>query len=204
MKKEDWKLINSAMKLSNAVSGFADNQLSEKLAGIVKLHSALAVASGFIPIPGADIAAAATNIWTMYIRINNEVGIPFKENIIKSIGSAVATNLGAAVAASLILGTFFKFVPIVGTVGGGAVVAATIYSVTVVSGIIYMNALAMLKDFDKSEETEEELKNNVNEILKDKSLIKDMLKDAKEDYKSSKDDEDNDEDDEDDNELQKI
>ncbi|MEZ4883553.1 MAG: hypothetical protein R3E32_02360 [Chitinophagales bacterium] len=99
MKKEDWKLINSAMKLSNAVSGFADNQLSEKLAGIVKLHSALAVASGFIPITGADIAAAATNIWTMYIRINNEVGIPFKENIIKSIGSAVATNLGAAVAA---------------------------------------------------------------------------------------------------------
>lgn len=61
----------------------ADNLLPQQIVDIVKTHSKLAVASSWIPIPGADLAAGAASIWEMYLRINKKIDVPFGENIIQ-------------------------------------------------------------------------------------------------------------------------
>ena len=81
--------------------------LPEDIEKIVKKHAAIAVATAFIPVGGLDMVAATANVWTMYVRINNALGIKFSDNKMKSIGSAVVSNLVqnlgiAAVAVALI------------------------------------------------------------------------------------------------------
>lgn len=177
-------LLHSAVKLAEAANSVADEHMPETLAGIVKLHAGIAVASAFIPVPGADMAAAAANIWTMYIRINKELDLPFGENLIKSVGAGVATNIGGAVAGLLVAGTVAKFLPGLGTVAGVALVATTIYGVTIVSGIIYMNAIAaLLRKKDASEISEADLKAATAAEMNNREALKDAIKAAGKEYK---------------------
>ncbi len=181
---KDGHLMDAAYRLCEAMNKVADDKLPGKLAGMVKLHSGLAVGSAFIPIPGADLAAAAANIWTMYARINGELGIPFTENMVKSVAAGVLTNLGGAVAALLAAGTVFKLVPGIGTLGGAAVIAGTIYGVTIVSGIVYMRAVAALvKNKNAATVSEAELKAATEAVMRDKSAMKDMIKEQRDSYK---------------------
>lgn len=138
------QLFQVAAEVAKALNQTDDENLPGKLAGIVKLHAGIAVGSAFIPVPGADMAAAAVNIWTMYVRINKELELPFTENLVKSIATGVVTNLGAAAMTSMVIGSAFKFIPGLGSVGGAAVMGATIYGVTLTAGIIYMKALSKL------------------------------------------------------------
>ena len=180
------QLIQAALELSKALNQTADENLPGKLAGIVKLHAGIAVGSAFIPVPGADIVAAASNIWTMYVRINNELELPFAENLIRSIATGIVTNLGAAAAGYMIVGTAFKFIPGLGSLGGAAVMGATIYGVTIASGIIYMKAITKVLNAKNSEQVNEEnLKGAVEELLNDKKSVQTILKTAKKGYKEA-------------------
>jgi hypothetical protein len=55
------------------------------------------VSSGWVPGFGGLAAAgiSARFIWTMYGRINSKIGLPFSENVVKSIATGIATNLAA-------------------------------------------------------------------------------------------------------------
>ena len=129
------------------------------------------------------------SIWTMYVRINKEIELPFSENLIKSLATGIVTNLGTGVLGTMVIGSAFKFVPGLGSFGGAAVIGATVYGVTVASGIIYMKALTTLLSSKKSGAVNEEnLKTAVNEIMKDKQSVQTILKTAKEGYKEVKDD----------------
>jgi len=183
------QLFKVAVELAKALDKTADENLPGKLAGIVKLHSGIAVGSAFIPVPGADIAAAAANIWTMYVRINKELELPFSENFIKSLATGIVTNLGAGLVASMVIGSAFKFIPGLGSVGGAAMIGATIYGVTLTAGIIYMKAISKLLTNKKSSQVNEEnLKTAVDEIMKDKQSVQTIIKNAKEGYKDVKND----------------
>jgi uncharacterized protein (DUF697 family) len=184
---EQGQLIQAAVELAKALDRVADENLPEKLAGIVKLHAGIAVGSAFIPVPGADLAAAAGNIWTMYVRINKELDLPFAENIIKSLAAGIVTNLGAATVGSMVIGSAFKLIPGLGSLGGTAVICATIYGVTVASGIIYMKAVSKLLNAKNAQKlNEQNLKAAVDEIMKDKESVQTIVKTAKEDYKEAK------------------
>jgi len=180
----DKHLVEAAFKLTEALDRVADTSLPGNLAQIVKLHSRLAVGSALIPIPGADIAAATANIWTMYVRINKESKLPFSENVMKSIGTGMATNLGTGVIGALAAALLLKLIPIWGTAGGIALMGATIYAVTLASGIIYMNAIAkLLKKKDVSEISDNDLKEAVGKETSDKRAVKDLIKDVKKNAK---------------------
>lgn len=180
----DSELMRTAFELAKAVHDSADDHLPGKLAGIVKLHAGLAVGAAIIPVPGADMAAAAANIWTMYVRINNELNMPFAENAIKGIAAGVATNIGGAAAGMLVVGTVMKFVPGIGSVGGAAVMGATIYAVTIVSGIVYMKAItALLRRQNPNDITADEVRAAAEAEMQDKDAIKTILRDVKKGYK---------------------
>lgn len=182
-------VIRAAGELCKAMNETVDQHMPEKLAEIVKTHSAVAVGTALVPIPILDMTAAIANIWTMYVRINKEVNIPFAENALKSIALGIVTNIGAGIAAGLVVGTMAKMLPGLGTVGGTIVMGSTVYAVTLASSVIYMKALTKLvasKVKTNGELTEKDLKAAIKEALKDKDLIKTVMNEAKADYDAEK------------------
>ena len=183
---EEGHLIKAAGELAKELDKAVDEYLPQKLAGIVKLHAKLAVGSAFIPIPGADIAAAGANTWAMYVRINKELNLPFSENVVKSLAAGVMTNVAAGAAALVVGASAIKLLPGLGTVGGIAVMATTIYALTIAAGIVYMKALTRLLRAKSADQiTEADLKDAAHDVLKDKAAIRAIVKDAKKSYKES-------------------
>ncbi|MEI9851741.1 MAG: hypothetical protein WDN24_13850 [Sphingomonas sp.] len=183
----DSELLRTAFDLAKAMHEVADEHLPEKLAGMVKLHAGIAAGTALIPIPGADIAAAATNIWTMYVRINKELNLPFAENAIKSIAAGVATNIGGAAAGLLVIGTAVKLFPGIGSIGGAALMAGTSYAITIVSGIVYMKAVtALLKRKSAGDISDADIREAAAREMRDKDALKEMMKDIRKNYKPGK------------------
>ncbi len=176
------KLISTSIKLVGLMDKAAEETLPQEIAGVVKLHSKLAVGAAWIPVPGADVAAGAANIWGMYARINNKLDIPLGENVMKSIGSGVATNLASYMAMSGVASAL-KFIPGLGTIGGAAVLSASLYAVTLASGWIYLQALCALAEKKGKSFSVSDITKAVNDMLKEKSVIKDFIQSAKKTYK---------------------
>ena len=179
----DGKLLKASIKLVGAMDKVADKNLPKEIADVVKLHSKLALGSAWIPVPGADMAAGAASIWGMYVRINSKLGIPFGENVMKSIGSGVATNLASYVAMSTVASAL-KFIPGIGTLTGtalSALMSASLYGLTMASGWVYLNALCALAE-KKGNNFSVYISSAVNSRLKDKSAIKEFIDSAKKSY----------------------
>lgn len=176
-------LIHVAKELVVLMDKAADKSLPQEISNVVKLHSKLAVGSAWVPVPGADVAAGAANIWTMYGRLNNKIGIPIGENILKSIGAGVATNLTSYVAVSGVASAM-KFIPGIGTIGGALIMSASLYAVTLVSGWVYLKALCTMVKRNGKGVNANDLKEAVNEILSNKKVIKEMFTAAKKEYKT--------------------
>jgi uncharacterized protein (DUF697 family) len=184
---EEGHLFKAATELAQALDRVADQNLPTRLADLVKLHAKIAVGSAFIPIPGADMAAAGANIWTMYVRINKELALPFGENAVKSLAAGVVTNLAGGVAGFLVAGSAFKLVPGLGSLGGAAIMAGTTYGVTIASGIVYMKAVTKLllgKALDRV--SAEDLERATREIASDRETMREIIKDARKGYKDEK------------------
>lgn len=156
--------------------------LPQEIVDVVKLHSKLAVGSAWIPVPGADVAAGAANIWSMYARINGKIGIPVKENILKSIGAGVATNLTGYIAMSGVASAM-KFIPGIGSVGGALIMSASLYAVTLVSGWVYLEALCKMAKRNGGTINPHDFKQAIDQVLSNKGLIKRLINTAKTEYK---------------------
>jgi uncharacterized protein (DUF697 family) len=172
------ELMHIAIELVEAMDKAADASLPQEIVNIVKLHSKLAVGSAWIPIPGADVAAGATTIWTMYTRINS------KENVLKSIGAGVATNLTSYMAMSGVASAM-KFIPGIGSIGGALVMSASLYAITLVSGWVYLKALTSMVKRNCREITANDFKKAIDDVMSNKDLIKRLLNVAKKEYKSN-------------------
>lgn len=104
------------------------------------------------------------------------------ESVLKTIASAVATNL-ASYAAVLAVGGALKFIPGIGSIGGAVVMSGALYAVTLASGYVYLKALtALLRkcefvDGNKLKESVDDFMNN------NRSEIKNFINAAKKDYK---------------------
>ena len=176
-------LAHVAKELLEARDRGADKMLPAQIADVVKLHSKLAVGSAWIPIPGADVAAGAATIWTMYVRINNKIGLSLGDNILKTIASGVATNL-ASYAAMSGVASALKFIPGIGTVGGALILSASLYAITLCSGYVYLKALLLLAKRNNGVINASGLGSAINEVLRDKSTIKNFINEAKKDYRN--------------------
>lgn len=184
----DGRLTQVALELVKAINRATDEHLPGKLAGLVKLHAGIGVGCVFIPVPGADLFAAFGNTWTMYVRINRELELPFTKNLVKSLATGIVSNLAsnAAVFAVFGLGSALKILPGAGTIASYAVMSATVYGATVAAGYIYMKALAaLLKNKGAGQVNEEDLKAAVAKVMEDKATVQSIFKTAKESYKQT-------------------
>lgn len=161
---------------------FGNGAKAHELSNVIKQHSLAGFASGFIPVPGLDIAALIANTWTMYVRMNNVVGVSFSDNVLKSIASGVFANLVSVIPSiAVVLGveTLLKFIPGIGTVGGMALGAAGNVAVMYVAGKVYLKSLEVLIHSGKPI-TEENIKMAVEQTSKDKNFVKNAYVEGKE------------------------
>lgn len=177
-------LLETAYNLALAADRATDSAVGEEVAKIVKLHAKLAVASAWIPIDGVDIAAMAVNTWTMYVRINKALDIPFSENLLKSLAAGIGTNILSNVA-GLLVGEGLKLIPGIGTFFGSVMLSATFYTVTIASGIVYMKALTLLLN-QQSSLTEVDLKAAMDAFVSDKSAMRQIFTEANNEYETAK------------------
>lgn len=156
-------------------------ELPNELVDAIQTHAVLAVAAAWIPVGGLDVAALTANIWTMYVRINKKLGISFSDNMMKSIGSAVAANLASNLAIAG-LGAALKWIPGFGTVAGGILMSATMYGTTVGAAWIYLTAL--VNWVKKGKGSGDDLKSCINDVMaQNADEIKSIINDAKKNYK---------------------
>ena len=178
-------LLHTAIELVEAMNKQAESMLPSEIADVVKLHSGIAVGSAWIPLPGVDVAVGAGNIWSMYVRINKKIGLSIKDNVLKTIASGVLTNL-AGYAAVTGVASALKFIPGIGSVGGGVVLSASLYAITLCSGWVYLKALLLLAKKNNGNINIGELGSAIKDIMKDEDTIKNFIDAAKDDYKNDK------------------
>ncbi len=153
--------------------------------------AATGVGGGMIPGLGGIVltVASVAAIWTMYVRINQIFGISIADNTLKSLASAMLTNIiaaagayilaiVAALAISLIPGLHFLAAP------AEAIIA---YIAVFASGILYIkfltNVFKAKGSFDFSNSDVQQGAKNVV----DSTDMKSMINDVKESYDQDKD-----------------
>ncbi|MGE0826215.1 MAG: hypothetical protein AB7G75_10055 [Candidatus Binatia bacterium] len=177
-------LLSAAVEIAKAADHVADANLPGKLAGIVKLHAGINAGSGFIPIPGADMAVAVGNTWTMYGRINAELGVPISQNVLRSVAAGILTNLIGTAGMVTVASAVLKYIPGLGF-GAMVVMSATLFGITIVAGIIYMNVIARLLNAQKPL-NEANLNEAVSDSLKDEEALRKIIKEQQKNYRKEK------------------
>jgi len=170
----DHTLVHGAERAYETLQFFGDGPKAHELSDIIKQHALLGTAAGFIPVPGADLAALAANTWTMYVRINKAVGVSFSDNALKSIASGVIANVASVIpGVALAVGaeTLLKFIPGIGTAGGIVVGAAANVALMYVAGRVYLKSLQVLVHSDKPL-TEENIHLAAKDVSRDKEFVR--------------------------------
>lgn len=174
-------IVYAAIKAVESFDKSMSVELPNEIADAVHTHAGIAVASAWIPVTGLDIAALTANIWAMYVRINKKLGISFSENMMKSIGSAVAANLASNLALAGV-GSALKFIPGLGSIAGGIIMSAAMYGTTVGAGWIYLTALTNW--VKKGKGSADDLRGCIDEVMEqNKNEIDDVVKEAKRCYR---------------------
>lgn len=187
------KLLFAAIDPVKVMDAAVDDNLPNEIADVVKFHSksAAVAALGSAWIPGIGGAAAYTIavgfVWSMYLRINDKLGLSFTENLIKTVASGIATNLAAAAIASLAITTALSFLPGLGSMGASAIMCGTCYALTLASGFVYLKLLTTVfkAGKDPTSMTAENLKAVAKEVVQNED-IKAVMKEANQAYKAAK------------------
>lgn len=160
---------------------------ADKVASIIDTHAIAAAAAGLAGglLPGvASVIAMLTStgaIWSMYYRICGELDIKVSKNMLKTVGSAVLTNIVTQLGGMLALELVSSFIP------GLAVVAsvALCYGITVLAGYLFLEILTRIFKAGKNPETMTEAE--YREISREasantdcKGIFKDAQKEARE------------------------
>ena len=165
--------------------------MAQDLVEIVNTHALGAAASGIgvAWLPGVGSAAALLSmvgfIWSMYFRINNRLGLRFAKVIVKTLASAVLSNLAQAaisVAGTVALSTILSFTGI-GNGTASLIMAALDYSIVMVGGILYLKLINSLmgagSNPDEMSPTEIEIA--MNEVIRNEN-VQALLKQNKTNY----------------------
>lgn len=175
-------IYDAALELGRATNhGENSSLIANDVWDCVKHHALLAVGAAWVPLPGADLALMAGNVWTMYLRINKKFHISFSDNMLKSIGSGVVSNLASNIL-SLSVGSLVKFIP-GASIFTGVFLSALVYATTLTAAWVYLRALARF--YAQGGGSETRLYMIVDDILRDKDAVEQIFKRARTEYKKS-------------------
>ena len=120
------------------LQGYEYKEMLEKADNVVLGFVASTGATGAIPIPFADAPLIIGQQVAMMAAINAVFKINVKRDALKSLATAVIGVGGAAVLGRTIVANLLKFIPVKGSIVGGAISAATAGLITLALGKAYI------------------------------------------------------------------
>ena len=185
-----------ALRALEQVTGDIINSKNIEKAGKTIKHCSIAAAvagvgTGWLPGAGALVASAAwvAAIWGMYVKVNIDLGISIKKNVLKSLASALLTNIIASAGSYILMivaSFLLSFIPGFGTIGAVAIDGMIGYITVFASGVLYINLLTKLFKAGKGFTfTEEEAKGLAKDIV-DESDMRTIIKEGRNAYKEDK------------------
>ncbi|EJB18837.1 GTP-binding protein [Helicobacter pylori CPY6081] len=109
----------------------------DKSKTIIHLASGVAGAAGLIPIPFSDALAIAPIQAGMIYKMNNAFGVKMKDSVVASLITGLLGVTAVVQVGRTLVNGFLKFIPVVGSVAGGA----TAVAITEGIGFAYLKAL---------------------------------------------------------------
>ena len=187
------ELVDSMMDSADLFeSKTIDYDLADSIKNNVIGHAAAAavasMAAGFIPGAAGFIALgiSAGAVWAMYIKICKLCKIKIGKNLLKTIASAVISNIATGLAGLLALELLSSLVPGMEIVIGGVVNFCVVY----MAGLLFLKLLGLFfsKIIKSPEEiNEEEMHKAVKDLVKKENLRK-VFKEAKDTFKTMRKD----------------
>ena len=183
-------LANALKELAGAANNMIQESKIKNLGNTIQtfaIASAVAsAAAGVVPGLAGTLAAIAQTglVWSLYVKINKELGISIKKETAKFIASAIVTNLIAnagAIILALIASSILSLIP-----GGGVIISATLgYVIIYACAILYLQLLTKVMkakgtiEFNNDDET----KNIIKNVVKDADL-KGIVNEGKANFKT--------------------
>lgn len=188
-------LVYALRALEQVTGDIINSKNIEKAGKTIKNCSIAAavagVGTGWLPGAGALVASAAwvAAIWGMYVKVNIDLGISIKKNVLKSLASALLTNIIASAGSYILMivaSFILSFIPGFGTVGAVAIDGMIGYITVFASGVLYINLLTKLFKAGKGFTfTEEDAKGLAKDIV-DESDMRTIIKEGRNAYKEDK------------------
>lgn len=179
--------------LADATKNVIEEEKVEKAGKTIQTCAIVSAASGLGAslFPGGSLvltAVAIGAVWTMYVKINKDLGISISDNTLKSLASAMLsnfiTNVGSFIVA-IVVTAIIGFIPalhILSIPAQTLVAYLTVFS----AGILYIKFLTkMFKAKGNFDTSNVDVKQAAQDIVSETD-IKAMLKDVKKSYKEDK------------------
>lgn len=178
----------------NSLKGTKLNKISSDIHAFA---IAAAVAGGVANVaPGiGGIAAMLTQtglVWTLYVKINNTLGIKTSENVMKFVGSAMITNIvtnAGTLIAGYALAAVLSWIPVFGQASAAAIDILLGYMLIYVSAVLYLGLLTKMMaakgtfELDETKDTEQSIKDLVGS-----SNVSAIMKEGRKAYSAAKND----------------
>jgi uncharacterized protein (DUF697 family) len=181
--REDAQMVDERTELVTTVAApagsetaeISDARRDELAAKLVNRFSLYSSAAGLIAVPALDFAAVCGLQIQMLRRLSQIYGVPFSENLGKSVLAGFA---GSAIPATTAVGagSALKTLPVLGTSVGAVTMAAGAAGATYLIGSIFIRHFASggtLLDFDLSD-YQEPLKTHADKIKVHSGRLKDQ------------------------------
>ncbi|MCL2200926.1 MAG: DUF697 domain-containing protein [Oscillospiraceae bacterium] len=127
------------------LQGYEYKEMLEKADNIVLGFVASTGATGAIPVPFMDAPLIIAQQVAMMASINAVFKIDVSKDALKSLAIAVIAVGGATLLGRTIVANLLKFIPIKGSIAGGAISAATAGLITLAMGKAYIEICKLIK-----------------------------------------------------------
>lgn len=126
--------------------GADPKQMLPTVKHFAKEASVTAAASGLMPGAGPTVGAMASAgfVLAMLHKINAGLGITLSKEETKSVADALVHTVTSKDVGKYAAASGLSFIPVVGNVAAGAIMASTCYSITYAAGMIYLKAIERL------------------------------------------------------------
>lgn len=142
---EDTTINNYEDDLFADLQGYEHKVMLEKADNIVLGFVTSAGATGAIPVPFMDAPLIIAQQVAMMASINTVFKFDVSKDALKSLATAVIAVSGATFLGRTVVANLLKFIPIKGSIVGGAISAATAGLITLAMGKAYIEICKLIR-----------------------------------------------------------
>ena len=162
---------------------WAEGELLPTVKAHAKNAALTAAASGLLPGAGPTVAAmtSAGFVLSMLHKINQTLGVKLSKDEMKPVADAIVHTVTPMAMAKFFAASGLSFIPVVGNVAAGAIIASVCHSITYASGVVYMETLRKLSAAGHDMISPDLLKETANSVIQSQDMAQ-VFEEAKRSY----------------------